>query len=88
VFKRVVGCVQVLEVSETRTQGVLGVVELRKWLHLFPKDSRFRQVAKEKKIIYLFFGSLARRVDPTALSFSFSSHRHSYISLLFTADFG
>jgi hypothetical protein len=49
VFKRVVGCVQVLEVSETRTQGVLGVVELRKWLHLFPKDSRFRQVAKEKK---------------------------------------
>jgi hypothetical protein len=29
----------------------------------------------------------ARRVDPSALAFSLSSHRHSYISLLFSSRF-
>ncbi len=29
----------------------------------------------------------ARLVDPSALAFSFSSHRHSYISLLFSSRF-
>lgn len=53
-FKRVVGCVQVLEVSETRTQGVLGVVELRKWLHLFPLG----QVAQKQKTEFISFFSL------------------------------
>jgi hypothetical protein len=29
----------------------------------------------------------ARRVDPSALAFSLSSHRHSYMSLLFSSRF-
>lgn len=55
-FKRVVGCVQVLEVSETRTQGVLGVVELCKWLHLFPASTGGKKQKKEF-ISFLFFFS-------------------------------
>jgi hypothetical protein len=31
--------------------------------------------------------SYARRVDPSVLAFSLSSHRHTYVSLLFNSRF-
>ena len=44
-------------------------------------DSIFRCCSSPRNPVY------ARRVDPSALAFSLSSHRHSYISLLFSSRF-
>jgi hypothetical protein len=52
-------------------------------LPFFPKVTQLRGTQPPKLVLSSSISVYARRVDPSALSFSLSSHRHSYISHLF-----
>jgi hypothetical protein len=52
-------------------------------LPFFPKVTQLRGTQPPKLVLSFSISVYARRVDPSGLSFSLSSHRHSYISHLF-----
>ena len=65
------------------TAGIDVVHSSRDW----EGKKKGKKKALEKFGYYDKFQVYARRVNPSALAFSLSSHRHSYVSLLFSSRF-